>query len=151
MTRTELLDQLKAFPSRAEKSLSDVSSLVAMRRLADQFRKNVVVIGQAQQVIAHIDMCVTPLGQDRVAVADSQAGAKLARELACASPAVLETFEQNCQRDFFGRADVSDGNPTRNRPTICTERVRLKREEACLDSGREIGQGYAMMTLLILD
>lgn len=47
-------------------------------RFSELFGRRVVVVGESSQGVGHIDLIVTPLSENRIAVADSRAGARLA-------------------------------------------------------------------------
>ncbi len=68
----------------------------------------VVVVGQAEQTINHIDLIVTPLSGNRVAIADSRLGANLARQSMQNAPEEVSGFEKQCENMFFGREDITE-------------------------------------------
>lgn len=65
-----------------------------------------IVVGENQPSVPHLDLIVTPLGKKRVAIADSRQGAELAEALMQTSAAEISNFERQCENLFFGRADI---------------------------------------------
>ena len=102
--------------------LLELSADEVTKRFTKLFRRRVVVVGESRQSIRHIDLIVTPLSHQRIAVADSRAGAELAAEAVRQEPALVQKFERQCEKDFFGVDGVvelldRDGN-TIKRPTV---------------------------------
>jgi len=77
-------------------------------RFSKLFGRRVVVVGESSQSIGHIDLIVTPLSQNRIAVADSRAGARLAAAAIDRDPNAVQQFERQCETSFFGNAGVSE-------------------------------------------
>lgn len=85
------------------------------QRFAKLFGRPVIVVGAEQQVVGHIDLIVTPLGNRRIAVADSRLGARLAETALTEHPQQVALFERQCEEGFFGHAQITqlhdrDGN-----------------------------------------
>ncbi len=102
--------------------LLELSAGEVTQRFAKLFGRRVVVVGESRQSVRHIDLIVTPLSHQRIAVADSRAGAGLAAEAIRQEPALVREFERQCEKDFFGQDGVvelldRDGN-TISRPTV---------------------------------
>ena len=55
-------------------------------RFSSLFRRTVVAIGNKTQEIGHIDLIVTPLADNQIAVADIRQGAKVAIRTLTQSP-----------------------------------------------------------------
>ena len=79
-----------------------------VERFTKLFGRPVTVVGKSSQSIGHIDLIVTPLGDHRVAVADSRAGARLAAAAIDENPGLVQKFERSCEEMFFGHKDVSE-------------------------------------------
>ena len=77
-------------------------------RFGEELGKPVVVIGPSPQPIGHIDMMLTPLGKRRLMLADPAWGARIAARDLAENPDAVTAFEQSCEREFFGRADISE-------------------------------------------
>jgi hypothetical protein len=93
-----------------EASIEEIES-----RFATLFGRRVVTIGNETQDIGHIDLIVTPLSNNRIAVADSRRGAEIANQSLIESPARITRFERNCEIGFFGNSTIKalvdvDGN-----------------------------------------
>ncbi|MAI32082.1 MAG: hypothetical protein CMM07_10475 [Rhodopirellula sp.] len=88
--------------------LLDASPKSIVKRFAKLFGRPVTVVGKSSQPIGHIDLIVTPLGENRVAVADSRAGARLAAAAIDENPGLVQTFERSCEEMFFGHKDVAE-------------------------------------------
>ena len=88
--------------------LLDTSQRAIVKRFSKLFGRPVTVVGQSSQPVGHIDLLVTPLGDKRVAVADSRAGARLAADAIGENPELVYEFECSCEEMFFGREDVSE-------------------------------------------
>jgi hypothetical protein len=83
-----------------------LSADAIVQRFRDELGRPVFVVGGPEQPVAHMDTVLTPLGDDRVAVADAGLGAEIvARELE-ARPEVVRQFEEDAQRHFFGHPDL---------------------------------------------
>ncbi|MGY8749055.1 MAG: hypothetical protein ACKVHR_13495 [Pirellulales bacterium] len=85
------------------------------KRFSELFGRPVVTIGNKTQDIGHIDLIVTPLSNNRIAVADGRQGAEVAkrtltqspdRQIA-RSPDRITRFERNCERGFFGNPAIN--------------------------------------------
>ena len=68
----------------------------AVRRFQRELGRKVLVVGPLPQPVAHIDMVLTPLGPDRLALADPRWGAELARKELAENPKAVEEFERSC-------------------------------------------------------
>lgn len=77
-----------------------------VRRFERQLGKPVLVIGPVPQPIGHIDMMLTPLGENKIILADPNWGAKLAAEQLSKSPEKVKAFELNCERMFFANPKI---------------------------------------------
>lgn len=80
----------------------DVPDAEVVLRFEEELGRRVLVIGPFPQPIAHIDMAITPLGDGRIAVADSAAGAAIAERALKDNPASVAAFERWCEEHFFG-------------------------------------------------
>jgi hypothetical protein len=76
-------------------------------RFSELFGRRVVVVGESSQGVGHIDLIVTPLSENRIAVADSRAGARLAAAAINQDPGGVQRFERQCEKNFFGTVEVS--------------------------------------------
>ena len=76
-------------------------------RFSKLFGRRVVVVGESSQGVGHIDLIVTPLSENRIAVADSRAGARLAAAAIDQDPGGVQQFERQCEKNFFGTVEVS--------------------------------------------
>ncbi|MDB4564319.1 agmatine deiminase family protein [Mariniblastus sp.] len=77
------------------------------KRFSKLFGRTVVTIGNQSQEIGHIDLIVTPLSNNRIAVADSRQGAEVANRTLTQSPDRITRFERNCERGFFGNPTIN--------------------------------------------
>ena len=77
------------------------------KRFSELFGRPVVTIGNKTQDIGHIDLIVTPLSNNRIAVADSRQGAEVANRILTQSPDRITRFERNCERGFFGNPAIN--------------------------------------------
>lgn len=68
--------------------------------------RRVLVVGTHPQPIGHIDMVLTPLGDRRVALADSGAGASIAKQALSSDAAAVLAFETAAEENFFGSPGV---------------------------------------------
>ena len=103
--------------------LLEISADEVQQRFELLFGRQVLIVGDAPQSVAHIDLVVTPLSQGRVAVADSRAGAQLAAEALSQDSRQVEEFERQCEQEFFGQAGVvklldRDGNTIESPPVV---------------------------------
>ena len=80
----------------------------AVTRFEKLFGRPVVVIGDSNQSIGHIDLVVTPLSHQRFAVADSRAGAEIAKKSLNNNPRQVQDFEFQCERSFFGHEEIEE-------------------------------------------
>lgn len=85
----------------------EISEIEVVLRFQKELGRDVLVIGPAPQPIGHIDMMLTPLGNGRIAVADSAAGAEVLRRLESEAPQDIAEFEQYCEQHFFGHPSIS--------------------------------------------
>lgn len=77
-------------------------------RFQDELGRRVLVIGPYPQPIAHIDMMMTPLGDGRILVADSFAGARIAEHAVKNDPQSVTAFERWCEEHFFGHPAIKE-------------------------------------------
>jgi len=77
-------------------------------RFQDELGRRVLVIGPYPQPVAHIDMMMTPLGDGRILVADSFAGARIAEKALKQDPQSVTAFERWCEEHFFGHPAISE-------------------------------------------
>jgi hypothetical protein len=79
-------------------------------QIALQFERElgrpVLVIGPVPQPIGHIDMMLTPLGENKIVLADPDWGADLADEQLSKRPEKVKEFELNCERMFFVNPEI---------------------------------------------
>jgi len=88
----------------------DVPEAEVVLRFEEELGRRVLVVGPFPQPIAHIDMAITPLGDQRIAVADSAAGAAIAERALKADPASVAAFEKWCEEHFFGNRAIHELN-----------------------------------------
>ena len=86
----------------------DVPDAEVVVRFEEELGRRVLVVGPFPQPIAHIDMAITPLGDGRIAVADSAAGAAIAERALEEDPASVAAFERWCEEHFFGDPAISE-------------------------------------------
>ena len=86
----------------------DKSNAEVVGRFRKLFGRPVVVVGDVRQSVGHIDLIVTPLSQQRIAVADTRTGASLASAALQKNSALVDNFERQCEQQFFGHADVTE-------------------------------------------
>jgi len=72
-----------------------------------QFGRTLYVVDRVPQVVAHIDLILTPLGGRVVALADSRWGARLAEQALAEDPGGVAAFERYCERMFLGHEDIA--------------------------------------------
>ena len=84
----------------------EISDAEVVRRFEQELGTEVLVLGPLPQPVGHIDMAVTPLSADRLAVADPGEGARLAREQLDEHPDQVTVFERFCQEQYFGHASI---------------------------------------------
>lgn len=68
--------------------------------------RKVLVVGPLPQPIGHIDMMMTPLGDRRIALADTAAGAAIVGELLANDAGAIERFETSTEASFFGAPGI---------------------------------------------
>ncbi len=88
-----------------EKNLDETE---VVRRFQQELGKPVIVVGPAPQPIGHVDMMLTPLGGQRLLLADPGWGARLAQEDLEQDPAAVLAFERRSENNFFGLPDVTE-------------------------------------------
>jgi N-dimethylarginine dimethylaminohydrolase len=71
-------------------------------RLQEELGRRVLVVGPYPQPVAHLDMILTPLGEGRLALADSAAGARIGERALAEDPGSVAAFERLCEERFFG-------------------------------------------------
>lgn len=76
-------------------------------RFQEELGRQVLVLGPYPQPIAHIDMMITPLGNGRILLADSTAGASIAESAMQTDPASVDAFERYCEQHFFGHPSIT--------------------------------------------
>ena len=77
-----------------------------VRRFQEELGRKVLVVGESPQPVAHLDMVLTPLGDGRVAVADSGRGAGIVAEELARQPESIAAFEREAMANFFGHPDL---------------------------------------------
>ena len=75
-------------------------------RFEGELGRPAIVLGSPPQPTAHMDMVFTPLGANRVALADSHLGAELAELELAQRPEAVRAFEEHAESYFFGHPDV---------------------------------------------
>jgi len=92
------------------------------RRFESELGGPVLVVGGSPQPVGHLDMMLTPLGDGRLLVADSGAGADLVSRLLAEDPSSVTAFEETCMAEFFGHPAVEsvqgDGGKTMRPPDL---------------------------------
>lgn len=78
------------------------------RRFKQLLGRDVIVIGPAPQVIGHIDMMLTPIGDQHLLLADPEWGASLAERDLENAPGKVTEFEKNCEKYFFGHPAITE-------------------------------------------
>ncbi|MCA9504772.1 MAG: hypothetical protein H6748_21280 [Spirochaetaceae bacterium] len=86
---------------------ADVAEAEIAARFEASLGAPVVVVGPVPQPLAHLDMYLTPLGGDRVLLADPGAGAAIAERLLEASPESVARFEETVSAWFFADPAVA--------------------------------------------
>jgi hypothetical protein len=123
-----------------EKNMKNLQleSPVVVDRFAVEFGRPVVVVGEQKQTIGHIDMVFTPLGDNKVAVADSRLGASIVKESLASAPLQIERFERRCEKKFFGHPRISKvqlrGGGAISRPPLVGKTVQVLDESLALAS-----------------
>ena len=79
-----------------------VSELEIAQRFEAELGLPVVVLGPLPQLVAHIDMVFTALGNAEVALADPAGGADLAERALLSAPDAVAEFERQVEAWFFG-------------------------------------------------
>ncbi|MEM8955692.1 MAG: hypothetical protein AAGD22_16175 [Verrucomicrobiota bacterium] len=79
----------------------------AAQRFAFTLGKPVIVVGGFPQPIGHLDMMLTPLGDNRLVLADPAAGANLVSSIAKNDPFAITAFEEKCIAEFFGHPAIN--------------------------------------------
>ena len=77
-----------------------------VRRFREELGREVLVVGESPQPAAHLDMILTPLGNDRVAVADSGRGAGIVADELARRPESIAVFEREAMANFFGHPEL---------------------------------------------
>ncbi len=88
--------------------LLEVDAAVIRSKFQKLFGRRVIVVGEEQQEVTHIDLVFTPLPGNRIAIADSRLGASLMQNLLDNNPEEMASFEQQAENNFFGRADITE-------------------------------------------
>ncbi len=78
-----------------------------INRFHHEFGKRVVMVGPAPQPIGHIDMMLTPTGDNTLVLADPGAGAEIAESVLREDPDGVLAFETACEQQFFGDAAIT--------------------------------------------
>src|SRR5688572_27614172 len=68
-------------------------------RFEEELGRTVLVVGAVPQVVSHIDMALTPLGDGRLAFADAAAGARIAEQALNEDPESVARFEEWTERN----------------------------------------------------
>lgn len=112
-------------------------------RFSKLFGRTVVTVGDKTQEIGHIDLIVTPLADNQIAVADSRQGAKVVSRTLTQSPDRITRFERNCEKGFFGNPSIkklvdSSGN-SRDCPKVVGQtKTAIRDSHTLADSLDEI-------------
>lgn len=77
-----------------------------VRRFEKELGRQVIVVGSVPQPTAHMDLVLTPLGENRVALADSRLGAELAELELARQPDAVRAFEKHAEMFFFGHPEL---------------------------------------------
>jgi len=77
-----------------------------VRKFQHELGRKVIVLGPSPQPVGHIDMAITPLGDNRIVVADTAWGARLARRDMQDSPEKVKAFETACETQYFGLPEI---------------------------------------------
>ncbi len=85
--------------------MSDVEIALAFE---EELGKRVLVVGPLPQPVAHIDMMMTPIGENRLVVADAAAGASIVEKLLESEPQVVKDFEKHCEEYFYGHPAITE-------------------------------------------
>ena len=85
-----------------------ISEIDVVLDFQKELGRRVLVIGPFPQPVAHIDMMLTPLGHKRVAVADANAGIRIAEQALTNDPESVANFEQFCEDNFFGHPSIKN-------------------------------------------
>jgi len=85
-----------------------VGEVEVVLRFETELGRPVTVVGPTPQPVAHLDMMLTPLGDGRLAVADTGAGADLAERALVDDPDQVRSFESWCENHFFGRPAIRE-------------------------------------------
>ncbi|PLX95408.1 MAG: hypothetical protein C0619_01490 [Desulfuromonas sp.] len=100
-----------------------------VRQFENELNRKVLVIGPFPQPIGHIDMMITPIGDKRVVVADSRAGAELAEEALNKTPETVRAFESYCENYFFGSPKIdeltTESGEKINRPKVVGQTLKM--------------------------
>lgn len=80
----------------------EVDEAEVVRRFEAELGRPVLVVGPVPQPVGHIDMVLTPIGANRLMLADPGAGAHIARAALQREPDTVAAFEQAVEDAFFG-------------------------------------------------
>jgi len=102
-------------------------------------------------------LIVTPLSNNRIAVADSRLGAEIANRTLTQSPDRITRFERNCERGFFGDASINalidvDGNSIDRPEVVGQTAIAIRDSHKFADSLDKIatqlaGRGYDIVRI----
>jgi hypothetical protein len=112
-------------------------------RFSKLFGRKVVTIGNKNQKIGHIDLIVTPLADNQIAVADSRQGAKVVSQTLTQSPDRITRFERNCEKGFFGNLGIEtlvdlEGNSIDCPEVVGQTKIAIRDSQHVADSLDEI-------------
>ena len=79
-----------------------------VRQFERELGRPVLVVGPVPQPIGHVDMMLTPLGDQRLMLADPGRGATLAEQELTDSPNRVAAFEASCEKMFFGTPAIQE-------------------------------------------
>ena len=77
-----------------------------IRRFEKLLGVSVEIVGTTPQPIGHIDLIVTPLGEEVISVADLNLGAEIIQEVLDQSPREILRFIEECEDNFFGSDQI---------------------------------------------
>lgn len=126
---------------RANAVRLEVDDEEVARRFEDELGLPVLVVGPLPQPVGHVDMMLTPLGHDRLVLADPGSGARIAAEALAADSESVRAFERSCEELFFGDAGIEklvdlDGK-TIEAPSIVGKTGEAIRETETIEAALE--------------
>lgn len=85
---------------------NSMSESEVVRQFQDELGRKIFVVGPFPQPIGHIDMMMTPLGDNTIAVADAFSGIRVVKEELKQHPEKVDEFEKLCEAYFFGHPSI---------------------------------------------